>query len=82
MSKQSPAGAAKELGCKSLKKVCIATGQHHGTIARWYTQKPDLFRIVCKGFLAEQSEGEPVKLTDEIRERVVNELVSGIKEDQ
>ena len=53
VSTRTPAGAAKSSGLKSLTQVSQITGVSLNTLTNWHRDKPELFRIVLLGCLAD-----------------------------
>lgn len=49
----TPSQAAKSYGIKSLTQVSKITGQSLNTLTNWHRDKPELFRIVLLGCIAE-----------------------------
>ena len=49
----TPAEQAKAAGLKSLTQVSQITGQSLNTLTNWHRDKPDLYRIVLLGCLAD-----------------------------
>ena len=49
----TPSQQAKALGLKSLTRVSQITGVSLNTLTNWHRDKPELFRIVLLGCVAE-----------------------------
>jgi len=49
----TPAGQAKSVGLNSLTQVSQITGVSLNTLTNWHRNKPELFRIVLLGCLAD-----------------------------
>ena len=49
----TPSQQAKSVGLKSLTQVGQITGVSLNTLTNWHRDKPDLFRIVLIGCVAE-----------------------------
>ena len=49
----TPSQQAKAAGLKSLSQVSELTGQSLQTLGNWHRDKPELFRIVLLGCVAE-----------------------------
>lgn len=50
----TPSQQVKSVGLKSLTQVSQLTGQSLQTLSNWHRDKPELFRIVLLGCLAEE----------------------------
>ena len=48
-NEETPAIAAKALGCQSLTQISKLTGVSLQTLSNWHKNKYELFRIVCLG---------------------------------
>jgi len=51
----TPSQQAKSAGLKSLSQVSELTGQSLQTLGNWHRDKPELFRIVLLGCIADLS---------------------------
>jgi len=51
----TPAQQAKAAGLKSLTTVKVLTGVSLQTLTNWHRHKPELFRIVLKGCVSQET---------------------------
>jgi len=49
----TPSQQAKAAGLKNLTQVSVTTGVSLNTLTNWHRDKPELFRIVLLGCLAD-----------------------------
>lgn len=56
----TPSQQAKSVGLKSLTQVSQLTGVSLNTLTNWHRGKPELFRLVLLGCLADELSDTPV----------------------